>query len=204
MSFENNLHIVDKYPKEGASGVYINDIVWVQFSEPVASGTVTYYNFTVNERNTYDPVDGTPEVHGISGFINDAIAVFVPTTGFKRNTEYSVLVSSAIKAKTDNRYLDSDVTWYFKTGSTASSGTVGSSVYHLDPSGFTASGTTSTGPDSSGTQNNPLEILDTYPTDHATDIPTDLGYIKLVFNAPIPSGINLYEFIDITSKSCLA
>ena len=116
------LFVVDKYPAEYASGVYINERVWAQFSVPISSATATYYNFTINRRDDYEPVEGTISVQGISGGLNDAIAIFTPRYAFARDTEYSVLVSTGIKAKNSPDYLADDTVWYFKTGSVAASG----------------------------------------------------------------------------------
>lgn len=195
------LYIVDRFPRPDASGVYINDIVWVQFSEPIASGTVTYYNFTVNERDTYDPVPGNVSTHGVSGGLNDALALFVPTNGLKRNTNYSVLVSTGIGNKTGNEYLDHDDTWYFRTGSGALAYGIGDSIYHLAPSGFTSSGVpVGSGPVTSGV---PLEILETSPAIYDTNLRRDLPRISIRFNDVVPSGISLYDKITITQKGVL-
>lgn len=194
------LVVVDRYPGTDASGVYINDVVWAQFSQQVDSDTVTYYNFTVSERDTYLPVEGTVQLKGVSGNIDDAVAVFVPTNGFARNTRYSVLLSSAIKAKTGGGYLDHDTVWYFTTTNVAISGNIGDLQYDLDPSGLTSSGTTTAGPVSGAT---PLAVIATTPEDYATNQDNDTPHISITFNDVIPSGINLYEHIDITSKGVL-
>lgn len=195
-----NLHVVEKYPSEYATNVYINDRVWAQFSVPISTSTATYYNFTVNEKNTYEPVDGEIVVTGISGDIQDCIIQFIPTNGFTRDTEYSVLVSTAVKSKNGDHYLEDDLVWYFSTGSQIYSGLIGDydpiipsgtteddsvAFSYLDPSGY------------------PLEVMETIPIDFATNQNVSLPYIGIKFNGIIPSGFNLYNHIKLSSRKVL-
>ncbi|HLD91520.1 MAG TPA: Ig-like domain-containing protein [Patescibacteria group bacterium] len=194
------LYIVDRYPAEYASGVYINDMVWAQFSVPISSGTATYYNFTVNEKNTYDPVDGSVEVRGISGGLNNAVIVFMTTNGFKRNTEYAVLASTGLKAKDTNDYLIDDSVWYFTTGTGVYSGLIGG-VDAIVPSGITEDSTSGViGADPSGAA---LEVIETIPEDFESNVSLSLPYIGIRFTGVIPSGVNLYDHISLTSKKVL-
>lgn len=196
----SKLTVVDHYPSRDASGVYVNDVVWAQFSEQINSETATYYNFVVTERSNYEPVDGTINVQGVSGNLNDAVIVFVPNDYLKRNTGYSVLVSTGITNKNNNENLDTDYTWYFETGNIAQSGNIGDDVYDLDPSGVTTTSTTVSGYISGAS---PLKVLETYPSDYDTNVKRNLGYISIRFNAPIPSGVDLYDKIVITPKRVL-
>jgi hypothetical protein len=193
------LIITDRYPATDASGVFINDVIWAQFSHELNSSTATYYNFSVNERATYEPVTGTVNLQGVSGYVDNSVIVFVPTNGLKRNTEYMVLASTGLTTESGEN-LDHDDTWYFKTGNTASSGNIGDAVYSLDPSGFTVSGVTGVGLVSSGV---PLAIVSTYPADYDANVSRALSYIRIEFNGVLPSGLDLYEYITVTTKGVL-
>lgn len=199
----NYLTIVDTFPASDASGVYLNDVIWAQFSEPIDANTATYYNFSVTERETYEPVEGTVEVHGVSGNINDAVVMFIPTNGFTRNARYTVIASTAIKSKVGSRYLDHDTVWYFQTGNTASSGNIGDSIYDIDPSGFTEVVASGTGPTATGVLSTPLAVVSTSPTDYATNQNRNLSNIKIVFNDSLPDSIDYYDHLSITSKQVL-
>ena len=194
------LIITDRFPAQDASGVYINDIVWAQFSQELDADSATYYNFTVTERNTYDSVDGTVTLQGVSGNLDNAIIVFVPTNGFQRNTEYSILASTGLTNKTGTENLDHDDLWYFKTGNDFLSGNIGDNIYDLDPSGFTLADTTASGAISGATA---LAVLSTYPTSYSTNLGRALKYIAITFNGPIPSGTSMYEHLRITSRNVL-
>lgn len=194
--------ITDQYPKSDASGVYINDVVWAQFSEPIDPVSATYYNFSVNERDTYMPVDGTIELSGVSGVQDYAVAVFIPTNGLLRNTRYSVLASSSLKSK-NGVALDHDVQWYFTTGNVAASGNIGDTEYDLDPSGFTSSGVAETGPTASGSTAEALIVTSTNPENYDSEVPTNVPHIAITFSDVIPSGINLYDHIRMTRKEIL-
>lgn len=190
------LYIIDKYPAEYASGVYINDVVWAQFSVPIASGTATYYNFTVGEKNTYEPVEGTVMVQAVSGGLNDAMVVFYPTDGFKRNTEYSVLVSTGITTKNAPiTNLEDDVVWYFKTGILAASG------LPLDPSGVSEDDSSST--DVVSSSGDPLVILETYPEAYAINVSPSLPFIGIRFSGILPSGIDLQDHVTLSARGVL-
>jgi hypothetical protein len=195
------LFLVDKFPAEYASGVYINDRVWAQFSVPIDSSTATYYNFTVNERDTYEPVPGTISVEGISGGINEAVVIFTPTYAFKRDTDYSVLVSTGIKAKNSNDYLVDDTVWYFTTGTVSASGLIGSETIII-PSGVTDPDN----PYSNGLNPNgsALEVEEVVPSPYAYGIPTNIPFIALKFNGIInavePSGINIADHIHLSAR----
>jgi hypothetical protein len=191
------LFIVDKYPAEYASGVYINERVWAQFSVPIFSGSASYYNFTVNEKNTYEPVEGTISVQGISGGLNDAIVIFTPRCAFSRDTEYSVLVSTGIKAKNTADYLVDDTVWYFRTGTTAASGLIGSESIII-PSGYTDPDN----PDNTGLNPNgePLAVLETAPTPYSYAVDRNIPFIALRFNAVIPSGINIADHVHLIAR----
>ena len=195
------LFITDRYPSEYASGVYINDRIWAQMSVPIDSTTATYYNFTVNTKDTYEPVDGTITVQGVSGEPNNAIIIFTPTVAFNRNTEYSVLASTGIKALNSPDYLADDEVWYFATGNTAASGLIGSENIII-PSGYTdywdVQG--SYGPVASGT---PFDVVEVCPEKYAFDVPRNIPFIAIRFNAPIPSGINMADHIRIHARRVL-
>lgn len=195
------LYLVDRFPTDYASGVYINERVWAQFSVPIASGTATYYNFTVNERDTYEPVDGTISVQGVSGGINDAVMIFTPRCAFKRDTEYSALVSTGIKAKNSDDYLVDDTVWYFKTGAVAASGLIGSNGIII-PSGYT---------DPDNPYNNglnpygePLQVVEVVPAAYSYGIERNIPFIALRFNGVIngvePSGINIADHIHLIAR----
>lgn len=193
----SKLFVVDKYPAEYASGVYINERVWAQFSVPIASGSATYYNFTVNEKDTYEPVDGTISVQGISGGLNEAMIIFTPRCAFTRDTEYSVLVSTGIQAKNSQESLQDDTVWYFKTGNAAASGLIGSSGI-IVPSGYT---------DPDNPYNNglnphgdPLAVIETAPISYAYGVERNIPFIALRFNAVIPSGINIADHIRVQAR----
>lgn len=194
------LYIVDKYPAEYASGVYINDLVWAQFSVPISSSTATYYNFTVNEKNTYEPVEGTVTVQGVSGGLLDSVIVFTPTNGFTRNTEYSVLVSTGIKAKNSDDYLEDDTVWFFKTGNTALSGLLGGD-YDILSSGVTSSGVVESSELS--TSGIPLEVLETVPANYSINNLNNIPFIGIRFNGVIPSGINMADHISLSARRVL-
>jgi hypothetical protein len=194
-----NLVITDRYPQPNASSVYINDVVWAQFSEPIASGTANYYNFSVTERDTYDTVTGTVVVRGVSGQIDNAIAMFIPTDGFSRNTRYAALVTAGITNQAGDKALDGDEVWHFTTGNTASSGTIGADVYNLDPSGFTAPASSGVIADT-GASGIPLAVIATSPDDYGTNIALDTQHVAIEFNYVIPSGIDLYDKIAVSSK----
>ena len=191
------LFVVDKYPAEYASGVYINERVWAQFSVPISSGSATYYNFTVSARDTYEPVPGTISVQGLSGEINNAIIIFTPTYALTRNTDYSVLVSTGIQGELEDVYLSDDLIWYFTTGDTAASGSIGYPSIIL-PSGYTDPNN----PYNNGLNPNgmPFAVDETVPIPFDSNIPLDLPFIALHFNAPIPSGINIADHVKLTAR----
>lgn len=197
------LYTSDQFPKPDASGVYINDIVWAQFSEPIDPDTATYYNFTVNERETYDTVEGTVHLQGVSGNFDNSVIVFTPTNGFSRNTNYAVLATTGLKSADGLRYLTHDTSWYFRTGNEAASGNIGDDIYDLDPSGFTEATPSGASPTSSGAIADPLNVVSTNPPDYGTNNPLNLQHIAIEFDDTIPSGISLYDHISITSKSVL-
>ena len=196
-----SIFVTDQFPEPNATGVFINDVIYVQFSEPVDASTVTYYNFTVNERHSFQPVDGTIELQSISGTFSDSLAIFVPDNGLKRNFKYTVLVTTGVKSKVGERFLDHDHSWFFETGNVAASGTIGDAEFDLDPSGFTASGVVSSGPTTSG--NISLEVISTSPADCATNISRSIPNICITFNDIIPSGIDLYDHITLTPRGVL-
>jgi hypothetical protein len=191
------LFITDRYPADYASGVYINDRVWAQFSVPIASGTATYYNFTVNERDSYEPVEGTISVESVSGGLLDSMAVFTPKYAFTRNTEYSVLVSTGLKAKNTNDYLVDDIVWYFKTGAVAASGLIGSE-HVIVPSGYTDDAIID------GSLPNPdgehLTVVETVPAAFAYNIDRNIPFIALRFNGIFPSGINIADHVHLIAR----
>ncbi len=197
------LSVSDQFPTPDASGVYINDIVWAQFSEPLNPNSVTYYTFTVNERDTYDVVDGTVHLQGVSGNYDNSIIIFTPTNGFNRNTNYTVLATTSIKSADGQRYLDHDTTWYFRTGNTAASGNIGDDIYDLDPSGFTVATPTGYAPTSSGAIADPLNVVSTNPINYGTNKSLSIQHIAIEFDDVIPSGIDLYDHLTITSKHVL-
>ena len=199
----SHIIITDKFPASDASGVYINDVVWAQFSEPLNTTTANYYNFTVHERDTYEPVEGSVELQSVSGTFDNSIIVFVPTNGFVRNTRYAALASTAIASADSLRVLDYDYTWYFTTGASAATGNIGDSVYDLDPSGFTLSGAVATGPSVSST-GIPLAVVSTTPADYGTNVALNTPHIAIEFNDAIPSGVDLYNYIKLTSKHILS
>lgn len=195
------LFLVDKYPSEYASGVYINDRVWAQFSMPIDSETATYYNFTINERETYEPVEGSISVESVSGNINNAVMIFTPKYAFNRDTEYSALVSTGIKAKNSSDYLSDDTVWYFKTGNIASSGVIGGGEVII-PSGYTdPSNPFNNGLNPSGV---PLEVLEVVPAPYAFGVDTNIPFIAIRFNGVIneidPSGINIANHIHLIQR----
>lgn len=194
------LFITDKYPSEYASGVYVNDRVWAQFSVPISSTTATYYNFTVNVKDTYAPVDGIVTVQDISGEPNNAIAIFTPLVAFTPNTEYSVLVSTGIQALQTTDYLADDTVWYFTTGNAVASGLLNNGV--IVPSGFTDNYDLEGyyGPVSSGT---PFNVDEVCPEKYAFDVPRNIPFIAIRFNAPIPSGINIADHIRMHARRVL-
>lgn len=196
------LFVVDKFPAEYASGIYTNDRVWAQFSVPISSGTATYYNFTVNERDTYEPVDGRVSVEGISGGLNETIVIFTPENGFKRNTSYSVLVSTGIKAKTSDDYLKDDYVWFFTTGNSATSGVLGGGGTGVVPSGVSTSGdiVSDTGLIETA---EPLLVVETAPVEYSFNVARNIPFIGIRFNGVIPSGINLYDHISLTARRVL-
>lgn len=201
------LYVVDQHPKPDSTGIYINDVAWAQFSEPLASGCVSDYTFTVNNRDTFMPVDGRVEVAGIwisGNYISNCIAKFIPTAGFDRDCRYSVLASTKIVNYSGTAFLDRDYVWYFETGSTASSGLIGESG--LDPTGFLTSGSLRMGPwDPEGVdvQGHYLQVVSTSPSGYDSDLSLSLPYIAIKFNAPLPTGLNLYNYIRMTSKHVL-
>ena len=193
------LFVVDKYPAEYASGVYTNDLIWAQFSVPITVSTATYYNFTVNEKNTYEPVEGVVSVIGSSGILDTTI-VFTPSVPLIKNTEYSVLVSTGIKAKSTNDYLEDDTVWFFKTGTVASSGTIGGGTSPA-PSGTTEEEeVVESDLSSSGV---PLEVLETAPIEYSYNVARNIPFIGIRFNGVIPSGINLADYISLSARRVL-
>lgn len=197
----SKVFIVDQFPAGYASGVYINDRVWAQFSVPISIESATYYNFTVNEKNTYEPVEGTVSVQGVSGSINDAVIIFTPYQAFKTNTDYSVLVSTGIKAKATDDYLADDTVWYFTTGNIAASGLIGSENIII-PSGVTDAELLE---DLYGPQpgKDPFAVIESVPEKYAYNVETNIPFIAIRFNAPIPSGINIGDYIKLSSRRIL-
>lgn len=195
------LTIVDHYPGQDASGVYLNDVVWAQFSHPLNTGTVDSINFAITD-NEYYPVDGTVEVHGVSGNIDDAIVMFIPTDGFVRNTRYIVTIATNIEDK-NGVHLSRDNFIFFTTGNTAASGNIGDSIYDIDPSGFTASGTAPSGPTATGVLDSPLTVVSTTPDYGGTNKARNIPYIAIKFNDILSSSIDLSDNITITSKGIL-
>lgn len=196
----SQLFVTDKSPTGYASGVYIDSLIWAQFSVPVLSSTVTYYNFTVNEKNTYEPVEGTVTLQPHSGVL-DLIAVFQPNSNLQRNTEYAVLVSTGIKAKVTNDYLEDDYVWYFTTGNDLSPVTPSPSGDIPASGDFEETETTTTGVDTES--NTYLEVIETVPTEYAYNVETNIPFIGIKFNGVIPSGINLKEYISLSSRRIL-
>ena len=195
------LYVVDKFPVEYASGVYINERVWAQFSVPIDATTATYYNFTVNRKDDYEPVEGNISVQGISGELNNAVIIFTPTYAFDRETDYSVLVSTGIKAKNSPDYLVNDTVWYFKTGVVAASGLIGSSGIIIS-SGYTdLYNPFGNGLNPSG---EPLAVIETVPTPYSYNIDRNIPFIALRFNGVIngvePSGINIADHMHIIAR----
>ena len=201
------LYVVDQHPKPDVTGVYINDIAWAQFSEPIASGSANYYTFVVNNRDTFMPVDGRVEIAGIwmSGhYYPDCIVRFIPSVGLDRDCRYSVIASTKIVNVSGTAFLDRDFVWYFETGSEASSGLIGESG--LDPSGFVTSGVVPMGPwnpEGLDVQGHYLQVVATTPSGYDSDLPLNLPYVGIKFNAPLPTGLNLYNYIRISSKHVL-
>ena len=194
----SRLFVVDKFPGEYASGIYINDRIWAQFSVPIASGTATYYNFTVNERDTYEPVEGTVSVQGISGGLSDTTIIFTPKYALKRDTSYSALISTGIKAKSSDDYLTDDLIWYFTTSNLVASGLIGSEDI-IVPSGYTDPNDYSStdGFNASGV---PLTVMETVPAMYDINIPRDVPFIGIRLNAPIPSGINISDHVRLSCR----
>ena len=194
------LFITDKYPAEYASGVYLNDRIWAQFSVPISSGTATYYNFTVNFKDSYSPVEGVVTVQGLSGEMNSAIAIFTPTIPLTPNTEYSVLVSTGIQALHSKDYLADDTVWYFTTGNNLNPNIYGNGV--IIPSGFTddIDIVSYYGPIPSGTA---FDVVEVCPEKYAFDVPRNIPFIAIRFNAPIPSGINIGDHIRMHARRVL-
>lgn len=193
----SQLNIVDKYPAEYASGVFINDRVWAQFSVPISSDTLSYYNFVVNERETYEPVDGTLTIAGISGEMNNAMAIFTPKYAFTRNTSYSVLVTTGIKAKDSDDYLVDDKVWYFTTGSVASPDLIGSENIIIPSGNTNLSITDLNGLDINGPY---LTIVETAPAPFSSNIELNVPFIALRFNGIIPSGIDIASHIHLSRR----
>ena len=199
------LTVVDQFPAEDASDVYINDIIWAQFSEEINPESATYYNFTVNERDTYEPVDGEVLVQGISGNLDNAVAVFVPSNNLKRNTAYSVLVSTAISNTNATSFLDHDTIWYFNTGNElkevppiGSSGTiVPSGITDPTPSGDLPG-------DAVPGELIPLDIVTTTPADYGSNVNRSLPNIAITFSSHIPETIDLYDKITLSARKVLS
>lgn len=193
------LFVVDKYPAEYASGVYTNDLIWAQFSVPISISTATYYNFTVNDKNTYEPVEGTVSVIGNSNILDTTI-VFTPSVPLLKNNEYSVLVSTGIKAKSSDDYLEDDLVWFFKTSNMASSETIGGGSFPA-PSEITHEAkVVESDLSSSGV---PLEVLETVPIEYSYNVPRNIPFIGIRFNGIIPSGINLADHIKLSARRIL-
>lgn len=199
------LVIVQQFPTNDQTGVYVDSTPWAQFSEAVDPDSVTYYSFTLNERHTYLPVDGSvalsayrPSAITNSGIVMDAIATFTPTYNLKINTEYTVLASVSIVSKATGAALDHDTVWFFKTGSTLAPDATGVAATPTGVTNPVAAATT--GPVSGA---DPLAILSTSPADFDTNIGRALPHIAITFSDIPYSGINWYDYITISSKGVL-
>lgn len=197
---QTNMYVVDQYPAINASGVFLDDIIWVQFSQPINPDTATYYSFLLSKTSDYVSPDGTVTVHGVSGgSVLDSVIKFTPEHDLVRNTEYAVIVSTNIKSKVGDKSLAHEYTWYFTTGNTVAP----SGISGITPTGTSTTAATVIDPTATGVLDNPLRVITTTPDDYATDQNRNLSFISVRFNGIIPSGINLYDKLSISSKQVL-
>jgi len=201
------LTVQERFPRSDEQNVYLDTGITARFSEPVDPNTVTYINFTVNERDSYLPVEGvvTTEAYATppSGvpIILEAIARFTPTENLKINTRYSVLASVGILDKDDGTPLEHDTVWYFTTcGVVTPTEGDDEDEEPTEPVGETVVPSGSTGPTSGAIS---FSVASTNPDNYGTNIPLNTQHIAITFNDVIPSGVDWYDYIQVTEKGVL-
>ena len=183
---------IDNYPDIEASGIPRNASIWVQFNKSLEPNTVSYVTVSVvSPELDFIPLDGDVIVRASDNGVANSIVEFSPDTGYNAFTRYSFFIqggNNGIRAY-DGDSLANNLEYSFVT----SSGTV-------DNPDVPATGV----PEISGVlHSGDLTVLSTYPSNYDTNISNNLKYIKIQFNDVIPSGTNLYDMINITSKDVL-
>jgi alpha-tubulin suppressor-like RCC1 family protein len=104
-------HVVRTIPGRGKTGVPLNKIMEIIFSEPVSQASLS--SSSIELLNGNERVEGTVET--LAGVT--AAVVFQPTSPLKANTEYQLAVTPGVR-DLDGDALDSTVTIPFTTGTT--------------------------------------------------------------------------------------
>lgn len=183
---------IDNYPHDEASGIPRNATIWVQFNKSISSGTADYITVSVGSpEDDFIPLDGMVRIKASSTGVADTVIEFLPDPGFDAYKRYGFFITGGdegVKAY-DGETLPRSLEYYFIT----SSGTTTNP--DVPATGIpTASGSTPTFP---------LQVYSTYPENYATNVPVSSYYMYIRFNNAIPTGINLYDYVTITSKDVI-
>jgi len=183
---------IDNYPQLEGSGIARNSTVWVQFNKTLKEDTVSYITVSVTSPSDgYIPLEGEIELKASANGMADSMIKYTPDPAFDAYKRYVLSITggeNGIEAY-DGDKLTNSLEYFFTIGS----GTVTNP--DVPATGVPAA--------SSYIPDTPLAVLSTNPEQNATNIDLDVQYIKIEFNDIIPSGINLYDLVKLTSKEVL-
>lgn len=103
-------HVVRTIPDRGKTGVPLNKIIEIIFSEPVSPASLS---------SSIELLKGNERVEGSLGILDGVTAavVFTPASVLEANTEYQLVVTAGVR-DLDGDSVDSTVTIPFTTGTT--------------------------------------------------------------------------------------
>lgn len=125
--FDDAPTLTSHFPEDSETGVSLNAVVVMNFSEDISNASVTTDRLKLTNEATQAEIPGDIRV-------TDEVAVFVPQGRLSPLTSYRVWVSSLVQS-TEGKRLPHDVTWTFTTRAT---GAEDDSIVYVEPSDFLA------------------------------------------------------------------
>ena len=195
------LRVINHYPAINAIDIAKNTSIKVEFSEGIVPSSVAYSRFSINDAANFTTVPGTVGVeYNSSGVCTTAVfKPELPLTSFNKYRVYLFPTPNSILSTT-NQYLETAYTFDFTVGT----GLLIDSFPPGIPSGdLPTSGTVVISGVPYNDQYEDLlisgyRVIQTWPNHQEPNVPTNSGYINILFNADIlTSESDLSGYINI-------
>jgi len=195
------LRVINHYPAINAIDVPKNTAVKVEFSNGIVPSSVAYSTFSVNDAANYTTVPGSLGVeYDTSGNCTTAIfQPYIPLTSFNKYRVYLFQSPNSILSL-GNEYLETAYTFDFTVGT----GLLINPFPPGIPSGeLPTSGTVVISGITYTSQYEDLllsgfRVISTWPAHQEPNVPTNSGYINILFNADImTSESDLSGYINV-------